>query len=239
VIERAGGYTERAYLKGAVFERESAKEIQRRRLDQLIKQIEESVLASAEQTIGGALDSATVASQEASLGAKKELLAKLRATEITGRVVVKLAPLEEFRRSPYDIELEDGDVLTVPQRPGVVHVVGEVFNEMSLLYEEEGTINFYLRKVGGMTKEADKKQLSVIKADGSVISREQGHGKLVFWDREYNQWFFGGFMNVELEPGDTIVVPRKLDRFLLLKTTKDITQIVFQIAVAAGVAFAI
>ena len=49
----------------------------------------------------------------------------------------------------------------------------------------------------------------------------------------------GGFMNMELEPGDTIVVPRKLDRFFWLKTTKDITQIVFQIAVAAGVVFAI
>lgn len=239
VIERAGGYTERAYLKGAVFARESAKEVQRSRLDQLIKQVEESVLASAEQTIGAALDSATVASQEASLGAKKELLARLRATEITGRVVVKLAPLEEFRRSAYDIELEDGDILTVPERPGVVHVVGEVFNEMSLLYEEGGTINFYLRKVGGMTKEADEKQLSIIKADGSVISKQQGRGKLVFWDKEYNQWFFGGFMNMQLEPGDTIVVPRKLDRLLLLKTTKDITQIVFQIAVAAGVVFAI
>ena len=239
VIERAGGYTERAYLKGAVFTRESAKDIQRRRLDQLIKQVEESVLGSTEEAIGGALDAQTIQGQQAALSAKKELLAKLRASEITGRVVVKLAPLEEFRRSKYDIELKEGDVLTIPERPGVVHVVGEVFNETSLLYEEAGTVNYYLRRVGGMTKEADKKQLSVIKADGSVISKQQGRGKLVFWDNEFNQWFFGGFMNLELEPGDTIVVPRKLDRFFWLKSTKDITQIVFQIAVAAGVVFAI
>jgi protein involved in polysaccharide export with SLBB domain len=239
VIERAGGYTERAYLQGVVFTRESAKKVQRRRLDQLIKQIEESVLATAEQTMGGAMDAETIKGQQAALGAKKELLAKLRASEITGRVVVKLSTLEEFRRSRYDIELEGGDVLTVPKRPGVIHVVGEVFNETSLLYEDDGTVNYYLRRVGGMTKEADKKQLSVIKADGSVISKQQGRGKLVFWDGESNQWFFSGFMNLELEPGDTIVVPRKLDRLLWLKTTKDITQIVFQIAVAAGVVFAI
>jgi hypothetical protein len=46
-------------------------------------------------------------------------------------------------------------------------------------------------------------------------------------------------MNHRLEPGDTIVVPRKIDRFFWLKTTKDVTQIIFQIAVAAGVVFAI
>jgi protein involved in polysaccharide export with SLBB domain len=239
VIERAGGYTERAYLKGAVFTRESAKEIQRRRLDQLVRDIEESILGTAEETLGAALDAETVRGQEAALEAKKELLEKLREAEVTGRVVVKLASLEEFRDSRYDIELEDGDVLMIPERPGVIHVVGEVFNETSLLYEDDGTVKYYLRRVGGMTKDADEKQLSVIKADGSVISKQQGSGKLVFWDNEYNQWFFGGFMNLELEPGDTIVVPRKLDRLLWLKTTKDITQIVFQIAVAAGVVFAI
>ena len=239
VVERAGGYTERAYLKGAMFTRESAREIQRLRLDRMIKQAEESMLGSAEATFGGTSDAETIKGQQAALEAKKELLAKLRASEITGRVVVKLTPLEEFRRSPYDIGLEDGDILTVPERPGVVHVIGEVFNETSLLYEERGTVNYYLRKVGGMTKDADKKRVSVIKADGSVTSKQQGSGKLVFWNGESNQWFFGGFMNTELEPGDTIVVPRKLDRLFWLRTTKDITQIVFQIAVAAGVVFAI
>jgi len=240
VIERAGGFTERAYLRGAIFTRESAREIQRRRLDQLIQEIEESVLAGSEARISGALDAETVRSQQAALEAKKELLAKLRAAELTGRVVVKLAPLEELRGTRQDVEIEDGDTLTVPQMPGVVHVVGEVFNATSLLYEEGRTVGYYLRRVGGMTKEADKKQVSVIKADGSVVSMEQGNrGKLVSWDSEYNSWFFGGFMSMRMEPGDTIVVPRKLDRFLWIKTTKDITQIIFQIAVAAGVAFAI
>ena len=54
-----------------------------------------------------------------------------------------------------------------------------------------------------------------------------------------NQWFFGGFMNIELDPGDTIVVPRKMDRFFWIKFTKDITQILFQTAVAAGVVLAL
>jgi protein involved in polysaccharide export with SLBB domain len=205
----------------------------------MIRQLEESMFGGAEQALGSALDAETVKGQQAALEAKKELLARLRTSKITGRVVVRLTPLEEFKATKYDLELEDGDMLVVPRMPGVIHVVGEVFNETSLLYETDGTVSYYLRRVGGMTKDADAKQLSIIKADGSVISRQQNRGKLVFWDNEFNQWSFGGLKNTELDPGDTIVVPRKLDRYFWLKTTKDITQIVFQIAVAAGVVFAI
>ena len=122
----------------------------------------------------------------------------------------------------------------------MVYVVGEVFNPTSLLYEQGDTVSYYLSRVGGMTKEADKKQVSVIKADGTVISMAQGNrGRLLFWDKEYNQWFFGGFMSHRMEPGDTIVVPRKIDKYQWLRNTKDITQIIFQIAVAAGVVLAL
>ncbi|HQI29023.1 MAG TPA: SLBB domain-containing protein, partial [Sedimentisphaerales bacterium] len=240
LIERAGGYTDQAYLKGAVFTRQSARAIQRRRLDDLIRQIEESMLSSSQEQMSASLDADSAKIEQAVLETKKALLARLRAAEITGRVVVRLSALEEFKGSSYDMELEDGDKLTVPQVSGVVHIVGEVFNPTSLLYEENGTVSYYLGRVGGMTKEADKKQVSVIKADGTVVSMEQGNrGKLLFWDSQSNSWFFGGFLSHRMEPGDTIVVPRKVDKYLNLRLTKDITQIIFQIAVAAGVVFAI
>jgi protein involved in polysaccharide export with SLBB domain len=240
LIERAGGFTGDAYLKGAVFTRESAKEVQRHRLDQLVNQVEESMLTSAGEKIGGAVDSETAKSQQAALEAKKELIAKLRTTEITGRVVVKMAPLEELRGSKSDIKLENKDTLTIPRMPGVVYVVGEVFNQTSLLYQDGATVNYYLRRVGGMTKDADTKEVSIIKADGSVISRQQSNvGQAVTWDKQSNEWVFGGFMGMPLDPGDTIVVPKKLDKFFWLQTTKDITQIMMQIAVTVGIAFAI
>ncbi len=240
VIERAGGYTEQAYLRGAVFTRKSAMEVQRRRLDELISQVEESTLSSSQKAISGALDPQTAQAEQAALATKKELLTKLRAAQVTGRVVVHLTSLEEFKKSKYDIELEDGDKLVIPQTPGVVYVAGEVFNPTSLLYERGESVNYYLNRVGGMTKEADKKQVSVVKADGSVISMAQGNrGRAIYWDKEYNQWSWGGFMSHRLEPGDTIVVPRKMDKTQWLRNTKDITQILFQIAVAAGVVLAL
>jgi polysaccharide export outer membrane protein len=240
LIDRAGGYTDKAYLKGAVFTRESARAVQKERMDRVIREIEESMLTEAGQEASAALDAESVKTQQAALVAKKQLLTKLRTIQVTGRVVVKLAEMEGEEGGLYDVELENGDTLTVPERPGVVHVVGDVFNPASLVYQEGRTVGYYLRKVGGMTKDADEKQVSVVKADGTVVSVEQrNRGKLVVWDSERKSWLFGGFMSMEMEPGDTIVVPRKLDRSQWLRSTKDLTQIVFQIAVAAGIVFAI
>ena len=45
--------------------------------------------------------------------------------------------------------------------------------------------------------------------------------------------FFRG-VNSGLEPGDTIVLPIKLDRFSALKATTEITQIIYQMSLAAA-----
>ena len=239
LLERAGGYTDRAYLKGSVFTRDSAKTVQQQRMDEVIRQIEETILVDTDRAIGGALDEEAIKSGELQLKAKKEILSKLRAARIDGRVVIRLASLEEFRNSKYDLQLEKGDSLSIPETPGVVSVVGEVFNPTALLYEKDRTVSYYLRKVGGLTEEANKKQLSIIRADGSVVSIAQKDAGKIDWDSGSNQWVFGGFMNIKLDPGDTIIVPRKMDKFLWLRFTKDITQILFQAAIAAGVVLAL
>jgi protein involved in polysaccharide export with SLBB domain len=239
LIERAGGFTDRAYLRGAVFTRESAKIIQRQRMDELINRVEESVLTSAGREITGAIDAETAQAQAGGLQAKKELLAKLRTTKIDGRVVIKLSALDKFRGSRYDVEMEKGDKLFVPETPGVINVVGEVFNPTSLLYEKDRTVAYYLQRVGGPTGDADQKQIAVIKADGSVVSITQKNADSVYWDSESHQWNFGGFMGIRLNPGDTILVPKKMDKLMWLKNTKDITQILFQAALATGVVLAL
>ncbi len=239
IIERAGGYTNDAYLRGAVFTRASAMLVQQRRMEDLVAQLEESLLTTTSQGLSGALDSESVNMQKANLEAKKELIAKLKTVRIEGRVVIKLSR-NEFQGSKYDLELESGDFLTIPRVPGIINVVGEVFNPTALLYEQGQTLEQYLAKVGGMTKEADRKQVSVIRADGSVISMMQKRSSRLLWDSQRNQWQLGGsFLSTKLDPGDTIVVPKKLDYTAWLRNTKDITQILFQVAMAAGVVIAL
>jgi len=239
LIERAGGFTERAYLRGAVFTRESARAVQRQKMDELIRQMEEALLTHTERVVSGSLSDEQAKIQQQLSGAQKELLAKLKAAKIEGRVVIKLAPLEKFRGSKYDLELEKGDKLVVPEKPGIVNVVGEVYNPGALLYEENKTVGYYLSKVGGPNANADKKHISVIRADGSVASMSQKSFRNVTWDSQGNRWLFGGFMNIQLNPGDTIVVPRKFDKYAWLRNVKDITQVLFQIAVTTGVVLAL
>jgi hypothetical protein len=71
----------------------------------------------------------------------------------------------------------------------------------------------------------------VVKADGSVMTKETVGEDL---------WFYGqdDFLNTRVTSGDAIVVPEKLVFTRLMKDIKDITQILFQIAVSAGVVIA-
>jgi hypothetical protein len=61
-----------------------------------------------------------------------------------------------------------------------------------------------------------------------VVTRETADGGLF-------SFFHRGLMNARVEPGDSILVPDKLVQTRFMKDVKDITQILYQIAVAAGV----
>jgi hypothetical protein len=93
---------------------------------------------------------------------------------------------------------------------------------------QQRSLGYYLAKVGGPTKDADKSQIFLVGADGSVTSREQLAQK--FWIAGE-----GDLLSVPLEAGDSIVVPEKLEYTRVWKNIKDITQILYQIAVTAGV----
>jgi len=234
VIERAGGFTSDAYLKGAILGRESAKEVQEKSRDDLIRQVEMYEDAGVGSAIAGSMGMEDEINS-ATANRKDDYIAILKSVEIDGRVVIRLSDQPEFKASKKDLILEDGDVVDIPRTPGIVSVVGDVFNPTSIAYEKGKPVKYYLACVGGITKAAEKKQISILKADGSVISNAQSRSGRVAWDNDNRQWLFGGFMSLPLDPGDTIVVPRDTERVPWMSITKDLTQIIFQIAVTAGV----
>jgi protein involved in polysaccharide export with SLBB domain len=235
LLERAGGFTDKAYLKGAVFTRESAQLTQKKQLADLIRQQEEQLLSLSALASSSALDKEELAAQQRALGLQQQLLTKLRSVQVEGRVIIKLDTTEKLKDSKEDIELEKGDDLYIPEVPGIVNVLGEVYNPSSLIFEPNKSVQYYLSRVGGITKDADAKQIYIIRADGSVYSRAQKGQRQVSWDKEQQRWFAGGFYGTILDPGDTILVPRNLDRAEWVRNTKDITQIFYQLAVGLGV----
>ncbi len=238
VIERAGGFTRDAYLRGAFFTRERARQIQRQRLNDLILKMEQDLAAGEATEMTGALSKEDVEANRVAMEAKKGLLQKLREAKVEGRMVVKLDRLDRFKDSKFDLRLEDQDRLQIPKTPQSVNVLGEVYNATSFMYEKGKKVDYYLKRAGGPTVNAEKGEMYIIRADGSVQSKAAS-GKLFSWDPDNNRWTYGGFKSARLYPGDSLLVPRKLVKIHWVKEFRDITQIIFQIAVAAGVFAAI
>ncbi len=233
VIARAGGFTDKAYLRGAVFSRESLKEQQRERLEKLIRDQEQEVVRASAEIAQGALTPEELRSAESILTARQQLVQKLIDLPVTGRMVVHMAPLEDFRGSEYDVELMGGDALAIPENPQSVTVLGQVYNPVSLTFRPGKTVSYYLNNVGGPKEDADTSEMFVVRADGTVYSKQQA-GMGVRWDSENFRWVFGGFNNTPLYPGDTVLVPEKFARIDIMREIKDLTQIFYQIALGAA-----
>lgn len=233
VITRAGGFTNEAYLRGAFFTRETLKEVQRQRLNQLIQEQEQEVLRISSQMAQRAIsDEESRAAQEI-LAGRSALLENLKSVAVQGRMVVKLTALEQFIASDYDIELMDGDVLTVPKNPQTVSVFGQVYNPVSLTYQPGRTVSYYLSQVGGPKKDANRSEMFIVRADGTVHSASQSSLGLR-WDRDNSRWTAGGFSSTVLYPGDTVLVPEKIQRIAWLREIRDISTIIFQLALGAA-----
>ena len=237
VIARAGGYTDKAYLRGAKFTRRSVREEQQKRMDEIIRTEEKNI---AQKQVSLAAVSASREELDATKAALEGLsknLERLRVLKAEGRVVIRLTLLDELKKSSYDLDMEGGDVLEIPPRSNVINVLGLVFNPSSYVYlPENSSVEYYLNKSGGTTSEAETSEIYVIRADGTVFSRQQSsYG--IKWSDDAKKWSFGSFMSSFLEPGDSLVVPQKLEHTAWLRDIKDITTIMSQIALTAGTVF--
>jgi protein involved in polysaccharide export with SLBB domain len=234
LIDRAGGLTTEAYPFGAMLFRESVKELQQQRLDEYISRLEEDILTLGSQAAEQALDKEEAAILAQTLNAKKQLLRKLEGMEATGRMVINLPEVLADAASKYNFELRAGDRLIVKEKPDHVNVLGEVYNPTALLFESDKGVGYYLDLVGGITKDAEEDEIYLVKANGTVLSKSQERGG-ISWDSEKYRWASSSFYDNKVDPGDTIIVPKELKVYPWLRVAKDITQVLAQVALSAGV----
>ena len=235
LLTRSGGYTKDAYLKGAVFSRETVKTNQREALDKMRDDLEQDILADTARSADTALSMEDLSSLEKSIQARRMLLEQMKRVDVTGRLVIKLSSIEALAAGPMDLVLEPEDSLVIPAVPSYISVLGSVYNPTSILFEKGHTVNYYLSKVGGPTASADKKQIYVVRANGTVVSREQEGYSGIFWDRGANEWVLGSFYGLTLDPGDTIIVPEETKETDYLEFAGKITRMIFELSTAAGV----
>lgn len=222
VIARAGGFTDKAYLPGAKFTRKSVQEEQQKRLEEVVRRSEQEISKKQGELASLASSKEELEATKASLEGLQQSVEKLKTLKAEGRVVLRLDQVAANNSSVYDIELQGGDTLDIPFRSNIINVLGEVYNPTSFVFVPDSKVGEYVKLAGGPTRSAEASDMYLIKADGTVVSRQQSFG------------FFGSFMSTVLESGDTLVVPQKLEQTAWLRDIKDITTIISQIALTAG-----
>ncbi|MCM8816401.1 MAG: capsule biosynthesis GfcC family protein, partial [Candidatus Omnitrophica bacterium] len=162
LIQRAGGFTPQAYLPGAIFTRVSVKQREKQEIERFI--IEKRSILERES------GRASTEEEKAIIEKSKALLQQLSQTPVTGRLVVNLEPWSNFAGSVSDLLLEDGDTIHIPPRPDIVSVAGEVNHPANILYKQGADIKYYIEKAGSFTRNADVKNIFIIKANGTATN---------------------------------------------------------------------
>jgi polysaccharide export outer membrane protein len=230
LIERAGGYAQRAYLRGAVFTRIRVKETQRKALDELILRLEKDIASAGAAAAETSLTADVVAAKKAELESKQKFVEVLKKTEPTGRMAIKLSHLRLLKGSEFDVELEDGDALYIPVKSSAITVAGSTMSQASFVYVDSMDYKSYIEMAGGFTRYADSGNVFILKVDGTA---QKAGSRYVGWSESRSRWEVTGFQEEtrELEPGDTIIVPEKVERIAWLRELKDWTQTLMQLAI--------
>ena len=222
-ISAAGGLTSSAYVYGTVFSRESVRLTQQDNYDRALRDLETEFARQGTQRTSTADEAAAATSRSA---ATSRLIERLRAVRPNGRIVLQL---QASSTEVPPLALEDGDRLFIPPRPTTIGVFGSVFNAGSYLFSGSRIIDDYLQLAGGPTRGADQGSTFVIRANGSVVSSQQGSGSS-WWSRSQ------GMQGLKAEPGDTIFVPEEINKVTFVQAAKDWTQILYQFGIGiAGI----
>jgi polysaccharide export outer membrane protein len=174
LIYRAGGLTPTAFPKGTIFLRKSIEaEVSRRNISQIIENTSESKFDS----LGNEL-----------LSIKTDL----NLSELN-RIIIDLPAILDNPNGPEDIQLSDCDYIYIPATPSGVQVIGAVASNGTITYIKDKKGRYYLEQAGGMTPNAAKSEVRLVKANGSVIYGSRALGE-------------------RIELGDAIVVPTEIKR---------------------------
>ena len=149
---------------------------------------------------------------EANIRAKEaelvmQFVEKARKIHPLGKVVVA------DRGVIANIQLEQGDQIVIPNKTDLIQVGGEVLMPQAVVYNADANLDDYVAWAGGFTERANDKRIAIVHANGLVEFKGQG----------------------KVQPGDQVLVLPQVDS-KTMQSFKDVTQIIYQIAVAANVA---
>ena len=196
VLKRAGGFTSNAFPEGIVLVRESVTKRQHAELERFIASERQRLTAESASFAAGTAGMTGVGAGAATAG-QQALALRLKQLESVGsriefgRVVVQVQSIEELEGTEDDILMETRDRIAIPQPPKTVTIIGSVKNPSTVVYRVGLDLDDYVEQAGGMSEDANKQQLYVMRANGSTG---------------------GTYVRIkDMKPGDTIVIPQKIE----------------------------
>lgn len=186
----------------------SVKERQKQMLATSLRSLEAALLTAR----SGSSDEARLRKDEAEL--TLQWVERAKQIEPLGQVLIAQASQRD------DLLLENGDVLRIPTRDGLVLISGEVLFPNAVAYQSGLSLKDYIDRAGGYTQNADNSRVVVARRDGSF---EQADANRVL-------------MASSVKAGDQVLVLPKVDE-KQRQFWKDMTQIIYQIAVGAKIVF--
>jgi len=197
LVARAGGLTNEAYIYAAVFTRRSTQLLEQQRLNEIADQLEHDLLRNSPLVDANPGGTSAQQAQQAEL-INRQLINRFHNVRATGRIVLESVATSAGKPELPNLALEDGDHFIVPFKPETVQVLGAVYNPHAFIFQPKATAKQYLRLAGGPNRDADRKRIFILRADGSVTGAPSARNM-----------FSSGISDIRLRPGDTIVVPEK------------------------------
>jgi len=227
LIKKAGGITSDAYLYGMSLYREDVKNNQQENLKKILRKVEAesmSALSQASQGTGANSDGSAQVKLQSLQEVRRQSIERMRSLKPEGRIALNIPPqLQAGLDSVPQLRLSPGDRVYIPARPDFVYVLGSVNTEAALIHKPGRTVAEYLQ-LAGSGSAADRDGVILIRADASALTNQSSWGNEV--------------LSTQVMPGDTIVLPEKLDResvwSSMVRNTKDFTQILYQLGLGAA-----
>jgi len=158
LINRAGGFTQKAFPQGTVFRRGAI-------ADDLKRMEIKHILEGSQPLVA---DSTGILRPVRTLNFESNRM---------DRIIIDMNQLIATNGRESDFKLQAGDYIFVPEIPTGISVMGEVCANGTIKYQPEENVKYYLEQAGGVTKRADKGQIRLVKANGRVYASGGVMGK--------------------------------------------------------------
>jgi protein involved in polysaccharide export with SLBB domain len=186
ILKRAGGFASQAYPYAAILDRASVREAAAKSREDMVVRVQEQGAATPRTE--------SLSSQRE----RQQLVNRLKQIQPSGRMLIHITgQIEKWENTIYDVEVRSGDTIYIPKKPNFIMVAGQVYSPTAITFSPGKHAGWYLKQAGGPTSLANKKEIFVVRANGTVVGRNSG------------EWWSGSTLGATLQPGDTVFVPEK------------------------------